>query len=39
MESAELRLVVSVRDRTHLAEVMRGLHRAPAVMKASRIKP
>ena len=39
MESAELRLLVSVRDRAHLAEVMRGLRRAPAVMKASRIKP
>jgi GTP pyrophosphokinase/guanosine-3',5'-bis(diphosphate) 3'-pyrophosphohydrolase len=39
MESAELRLLVSVRDRAHLADVMRGLRRAPPVMKVSRVKP
>jgi GTP pyrophosphokinase/guanosine-3',5'-bis(diphosphate) 3'-pyrophosphohydrolase len=38
-ESAELRLLVSVRDRAHLADVMRGLRRAPPVMKVSRVKP
>ena len=39
MESAELRLLVSVRDRAHLADVMRGLRRATPVMKVSRVKP
>ena len=38
-ESAELRLLVSVRDRAHLADVMRGLRRAKPVMKVSRVKP
>ena len=38
-ESAELRLLVSVRDRAHLADVMRGLRRATPVMKVSRVKP
>ncbi|MFY8083456.1 MAG: RelA/SpoT family protein, partial [Rubrivivax sp.] len=39
MESAELRLLVNVRDRVHLAEVMRGLRRAAPVMKVARVKP
>ena len=38
-ESAELRLVLSVRDRVHLAEVMRLLKRSPAVQRVSRVKP
>jgi GTP pyrophosphokinase/guanosine-3',5'-bis(diphosphate) 3'-pyrophosphohydrolase len=38
-ESAELRLLVSVRDRVHLAEVMRSLRRSVAVMKVWRVKP
>jgi GTP pyrophosphokinase/guanosine-3',5'-bis(diphosphate) 3'-pyrophosphohydrolase len=38
-ESAELHLLVSVRDRAHLADVMRGLRRAAPVMKVSRVKP
>jgi guanosine-3',5'-bis(diphosphate) 3'-pyrophosphohydrolase len=38
-ESTELQLLVSVRDRLHLADVLRTLKRAPAVMRASRIKP
>jgi GTP pyrophosphokinase/guanosine-3',5'-bis(diphosphate) 3'-pyrophosphohydrolase len=38
-ESAELRLLVSVRDRAHLADVMRALRRAAPVMKVSRVKP
>ena len=38
-ESTELRLLVSVRDRLHLADVLRTLKRAPAVLRASRVKP
>jgi GTP pyrophosphokinase/guanosine-3',5'-bis(diphosphate) 3'-pyrophosphohydrolase len=38
-ESAELRLLVSVRDRVHLADVVRGLRRSPALMKVWRVKP
>ena len=35
----ELRLLVSVRDRLHLAEVMRTLKRSPAVLRVARVKP
>jgi guanosine-3',5'-bis(diphosphate) 3'-pyrophosphohydrolase len=38
-ETAELRLLLSVRDRLHLAEVMRTLKRSPAVLRVGRIKP
>ena len=38
-DSAELRLLIGVRDRLHLAEVMRTLRRSPAVLKVARIKP
>jgi guanosine-3',5'-bis(diphosphate) 3'-pyrophosphohydrolase len=38
-ESTELRLLLSVRDRQHLADVLRVLRRAPAVLKVARIKP
>jgi GTP pyrophosphokinase/guanosine-3',5'-bis(diphosphate) 3'-pyrophosphohydrolase len=38
-ETAELRLLLSVRDRVHLADVIRTLHRSPAVMRVSRVKP
>jgi GTP diphosphokinase / guanosine-3',5'-bis(diphosphate) 3'-diphosphatase len=38
-ETTELRLLVSVRDRLHLAEVMRMLRRTPAVLKVARVKP
>jgi guanosine-3',5'-bis(diphosphate) 3'-pyrophosphohydrolase len=38
-ESTELRLLISVRDRVHLADVMRALRRAPAVMRVWRVKP
>jgi GTP pyrophosphokinase/guanosine-3',5'-bis(diphosphate) 3'-pyrophosphohydrolase len=38
-ETAELRLVLSVRDRLHLAEVMRMLKRTPAVLRVARVKP
>ena len=38
-DTAELRLLVSVRDRLHLADVLRTLKRAPAVLKVQRVKP
>jgi guanosine-3',5'-bis(diphosphate) 3'-pyrophosphohydrolase len=38
-ETAELRLMLSVRDRLHLADVMRTLRRASAVLKVARVKP
>ena len=37
-DSAEFRLLLSVRDRQHLADVLRTLKRAPAVLRVSRIK-
>jgi len=38
-ETTELKLLVSVRDRLHLADVLRTLKRSSAVMRAARIKP
>ena len=38
-DAADLRLLVSVRDRLQLAEVLRALKRAAPVAKAARIKP
>jgi len=38
-ETAEVTLLLSVRDRLHLADVLRRLKRAPAVLKVWRIKP
>ncbi|MDB5999975.1 MAG: guanosine-3,5-bis(diphosphate) 3-pyrophosphohydrolase [Rhizobacter sp.] len=38
-ETAELRLKVSVRDRLHLADVLRTLKRSPTVLRAARVKP
>ncbi len=35
----ELKLVISVRDRQHLADVLRGLKRSPPVEKVARIRP
>ena len=37
-ESVELRLLLSVRDRIHLAEVLRTLRRVPVVMRVSRYR-
>ena len=37
-ESTELRLLVSVRDRVHLADVLRGLRRSSVVLKVARGK-
>jgi len=38
-ETAELKLLLAVRDRLHLAEVMRTLKRSAAVLRIGRIKP
>jgi len=38
-QTAELRLLISVRDRLHLADVLRTLKRAPAVLRVQRVKP
>jgi guanosine-3',5'-bis(diphosphate) 3'-pyrophosphohydrolase len=38
-ETTELRLWLSVRDRLHLAEVIRTLKRSPAVLRVARVKP
>ena len=38
-QSAELRLLVSVRDRLHMAEVIRTLKRSSRVLRAARVKP
>ena len=38
-ESTELKLLIGVRDRLHLAEVVRTLRRSNAVMRVGRIRP
>jgi GTP diphosphokinase / guanosine-3',5'-bis(diphosphate) 3'-diphosphatase len=38
-EATELRLLLSVRDRLQLADVLRTLRRSPAVMRVARVKP
>ncbi|MBB4843740.1 GTP pyrophosphokinase/guanosine-3',5'-bis(diphosphate) 3'-pyrophosphohydrolase [Paucibacter oligotrophus] len=38
-ETAEMNLLLSVRDRLHLAEVLRTLKRSPAVLRVWRVKP
>ena len=38
-ETTELRLLVSVRDRLHLADVLRTLKRSSSVLRAARVKP
>jgi GTP pyrophosphokinase/guanosine-3',5'-bis(diphosphate) 3'-pyrophosphohydrolase len=37
-ETTELRLLISVRDRVHLADVLRATHRSPAVLQVSRYR-
>jgi GTP pyrophosphokinase/guanosine-3',5'-bis(diphosphate) 3'-pyrophosphohydrolase len=37
-ETTELRLLLAVRDRQHLADVLRTLRRSPPVLKVSRLK-
>jgi GTP diphosphokinase / guanosine-3',5'-bis(diphosphate) 3'-diphosphatase len=38
-EAADIKLLIGVRDRLHLAETMRTLRRSPAVMRVARVKP
>jgi guanosine-3',5'-bis(diphosphate) 3'-pyrophosphohydrolase len=38
-EATELRLLVAVRDRLHLADTLRALKRSPAVLRVARVKP
>ncbi len=38
-ETAEMTLLIAVRDRLHLADVLRVLRRSPAVQRVSRVKP
>jgi GTP diphosphokinase / guanosine-3',5'-bis(diphosphate) 3'-diphosphatase len=38
-ETTELQLLLTVRDRLHLADVMRMLKRSPAVLRVARVKP
>lgn len=38
-ETAEMSLLLSVRDRLHLADVLRTLKRSPAVLRVWRVKP
>jgi GTP pyrophosphokinase/guanosine-3',5'-bis(diphosphate) 3'-pyrophosphohydrolase len=37
-DSAEFRLLLAVRDRQHLADVLRTLKRAPSVLRVARVK-
>ena len=37
--TTELTLLIAVRDRLHLADVMRTLKRAPSVQRVARVKP
>jgi guanosine-3',5'-bis(diphosphate) 3'-pyrophosphohydrolase len=38
-QTTELRLLLAVRDRVHLADTLRALRRAPAVLRVARVKP
>ncbi|MGR6805703.1 RelA/SpoT family protein [Sphaerotilus natans] len=38
-ETTELRLMLAVRDRQHLADVLRVVRRSPSVMRVARIRP
>ena len=38
-ETVDLKLLLAVRDRLHLAEVLRALKRAPSVLRVQRVKP
>ncbi|MCK6423571.1 MAG: bifunctional (p)ppGpp synthetase/guanosine-3',5'-bis(diphosphate) 3'-pyrophosphohydrolase [Burkholderiaceae bacterium] len=38
-ETSELELLLAVRDRQHLADVLRAVRRCPAVVKVARVKP
>jgi guanosine-3',5'-bis(diphosphate) 3'-pyrophosphohydrolase len=38
-DAADLRLIIAVRDKTHLDAVLRILKRTPSVMKVQRVRP
>jgi GTP pyrophosphokinase/guanosine-3',5'-bis(diphosphate) 3'-pyrophosphohydrolase len=38
-QTTELRLLLAVRDRVHLADALRALRRSPAVLRVARVKP
>jgi len=38
-ETSELKLTLAVRDRQHLADVLRVVRRCPSVVRVSRVKP
>jgi GTP pyrophosphokinase len=38
-DAAELRFGVSVRDRVHLADIIRGVKRTSSVLRVQRVKP
>ncbi len=38
-ETTELRLLIAVRDRLHLADTLRALKRSPSVLRVARVKP
>ena len=38
-DATELTLLLAVRDRLHLADVLRTVKRSPPVQRASRVKP
>jgi GTP pyrophosphokinase/guanosine-3',5'-bis(diphosphate) 3'-pyrophosphohydrolase len=38
-DHARMRMLINVRDRLQLAEVLRALHRTPTVLRAARVKP
>jgi len=38
-ETTELRLLLAVRDRLHLADTLRALKRSPSVLRVARVKP
>ncbi|MFP5397263.1 MAG: RelA/SpoT family protein [Gammaproteobacteria bacterium] len=38
-ETVDLKLLLAVRDRLHLADVLRALKRAPSVLRVQRVKP
>jgi len=38
-ETTELRLLITVRDRLHLADALRTIRRGPSVLRVWRIKP
>ena len=37
-ETVEIRILVSVRDRLHLADVLRTLKRSPSVLRTQRVR-